>query len=78
MISDARINVWAGLNSEAHLDRISKQAADAIEIAERVKRYVIQLKTRAQRGDRSAERALAVLVDGQYEAYAEAKMEDDQ
>lgn len=75
MISDPRINVWVGVQTESNLDRIAKQARDVEETADRIKRLAEQLRVKAQRGDKAAERALAVLVDGQYEAYAESLME---
>ena len=72
---EKRINMWSSLNTEAHLDRLSRQARDVAESADRQKRLAEELRVKAQRGDRTAERALAVLVDSSYEALVEAEME---
>jgi hypothetical protein len=70
-----RINVWASLNTEANLDRIARQARDVVQSADRQKRLAADLKVKAQKGDRAAERALAMLVDSSYESHAEAELE---
>lgn len=70
-----QINVWASLDNEHALERIAKQAREVADSADRQKRLASELKVKAQKGDRAAERALAVLNDSAYEAYAEAVLE---
>lgn len=74
-VVDARINVWTSLDTESALERIAKQARDVDETCARMVKLAGQLKVRAQRGDRDAERALAVLVDESYGALAECMLE---
>ena len=69
------VNVWQPTNHETVCDRIAKQARDVEETAARIGRLAAELKQKAQRGDRAAERALAVLCDDSYEAYAVAVLE---
>ena len=67
---DPIVNVYASLSDEASLDRVARQARDVEETCQRIVKLAAQLKTRAQRGDRGAERSIAVLVDDTYEALA--------
>lgn len=74
-MTDARINVWAKLDSDAYYERIAQRAREIRETAQRIIKLSDELEAAAKRGDRAAERAQVVLADVQYEAMAEAMLE---
>jgi hypothetical protein len=74
-VIDGRINVWAGLDTEAHCERIARRAREIRETANRIMQLSDELEASAKRGDRAAERAQDMLSDSVYEAFADAQLE---